>query len=389
MPDTSVSGTLVRSLEENSGFDPLPNDTDDIEEAAFEPGQVLIQTTDMTTARDIQNALAPLGYRVRARRNHRALGFVVMNLRTPDDQPVDIALADLRARFPEVIVEANHRYRPLGTEDRRQYGQRIIGWQQIPACASQLRIGMIDTPVSASHAALKDARLHSQSVLPAGVEAADANHGTAVASLLVGNGEEGIAGLLPGAELHAVGAFRASGEKRMDTNVELLLLAFDQLLGASVSVLNLSFGGPENRLLEAAIQRFVDSGIAVIAAAGNDRRRGQVYPAAYAPVVAVTALDAERRIMKDASRGTYIDVAAPGVDVWAARAAGGGKYYSGTSFATPFVTAMVAVLHHNMAKDSGAFEASVEALTSLASDLGDEGLDPVYGAGLVQWSPRC
>jgi subtilisin family serine protease len=344
-----------------------------------------VQTTDMASARDIQNTLAPLGYRVRARRIHQALGIVVMNLRTPADRTVESAVAELRGRFPAATIAANHRYRPLASADHRQYGRRMIGWEQTPACAGNLRIGMIDTPVSADHPVFRDASLRIMNVLPAGATAASGDHGTAVASVLIGNGEDGLLGLLPGAELLAVNAFRETGDDPMNSNVELLLQALDRLLDASVSVLNLSFGGPENRLLEAAIGRFRESGIPVVAAAGNDRRRDPVYPAAYEAVIAVTALDAERRIMKNASQGQYIDVAAPGVDIWAARAEGGGKYYSGTSFAAPFVSAMVAVLKQTVASR----EDPAESLISHTRDLGEAGIDPVYGNGLVHWRPHC
>ena len=50
-----------------------------------------------------------------------------------------------------------------------------------------------------------------------------------------------------------------------------------------------------------------------------------------------------RSIYKKANRGDYIDLAAPGVDVWTAKAGGGGSYRSGTSFAAPFVVAAIAI----------------------------------------------
>jgi subtilisin family serine protease len=68
---------------------------------------------------------------------------------------------------------------------------------------------------------------------------------------------------------------------------------------------------------------------------GNGGKEAPAYPAAHPDVIAVTAIDADARIYKKANRGEYIDLAAPGVDVWAAKAGGGGSYRSGTSFAVP------------------------------------------------------
>ncbi len=383
----AVKGTLVRGLDEGAGFAPLnsQSEPESAETPEFESAQVLVQTSDMDSARAIQNELAAEGYRVRGRRIYRALGVVVMNLRTPPDIPVPVAVAMLRSRFPTAEIAANHLYRPLAATDQREYGRTLIGWEAAPPCAASLRIGMIDTPVSAEHPALAGARLRTDSVLPAGAAPADGDHGTAIASLLVGNGADALAGLLPGAELVAVNAFRAAAKDAMDSNTELLLAALDSLLGDAVSVLNLSFGGPDNRLLEVAMTSFHDAGIPVIAAAGNERSRGPVYPAAYPSVIAVTALDAEQRIMRGAVEGGYVDIAAPGVDVWAARADGGGRYYSGTSFAVPFVSAMAAVLRHAAAGS----EDTTRALLTTTTDLGDAGKDPVYGNGLLRWSPRC
>jgi subtilisin family serine protease len=83
----------------------------------------------------------------------------------------------------------------------------------------------------------------------------------------------------------------------------------------------------------------------VIAAAGNLGPDGPPrYPAAYAEVIAVTAVDLLGQTYEHANRGPYIDVAAPGVHIWSAGASGHGKFFDGTSFATPFVTAEVALL---------------------------------------------
>ena len=89
-------------------------------------------------------------------------------------------------------------------------------------------------------------------------------------------------------------------------------------------------------------------GVVFVAAAGNggpDAPAG--YPAAYDEVIAVTAVDRKGGNYDHANRGTYIDVAAPGVQIWTALPDGEEGLLSGTSFAAPFVTAVAAVAYQD------------------------------------------
>ena len=128
-------------------------------------------------------------------------------------------------------------------------------------------------------------------------------------------------------------------------------------------------------------------GLMLVAAAGNGGSATEpAYPAAYQDVIAVTAVSAERTVYAYANRGPYIDFAAPGVRLWTA-VPGGGRFQSGTSFAAPYVTSMVALTL------AGGAERTVEAVRSRlrqdALDLGAPGRDDVFGWGLVRMWPVC
>ena len=135
-------------------------------------------------------------------------------------------------------------------------------------------------------------------------------------------------------------------------------------------------------MLEAAIRRAHERGHIVVAAVGNagPAARPQ-YPAAYPGVVGVTAIDDAGKIYRRAGRGSHVDFAAPGVAVAAAASDGTDAPVSGTSFAAPYVAAVLATRHTRL--DRGAAQVAIADLAREAADLGDAGQDPVYGHGAV------
>jgi len=122
----------------------------------------------------------------------------------------------------------------------------------------------------------------------------------------------------------------------------------------------------------------------LVAAVGNDGTTDVPrYPAAYPGVVGVTAVDQQERALAAGNRGNFVALAAPGVDVWIpgqpdASSAPVDQLVTGTSFATPYVTASLA-----------AFGNDVGRMLATARDLGAPGVDPVFGHGLVQAPAVC
>jgi subtilisin family serine protease len=264
--------------------------------------------------------------------------------------------------------------------------QKMINWSSKPGCGKGLRIGLIDTGVNREHPALKGQSIIEHSVLSQGIKKAAPDHGTAIATLLVGHpGDRNFSGLLPAAKLFSVSVFRQRDKRHTDTTAEWIIGGIDWLLSQQVQAINMSIGGPRNLLVDVAIQRTIQSGVTVIAAAGNNGTKSvPVYPAAQPGVIAVTAVDGNMRLYRKASHGAYIDFAAPGVDIWTASEKRGGKFVSGTSFATPFVTANMA----SLARKNGPRKA-YENLQRNARDLGTPGKDNEYGWGLVQAKTTC
>ncbi len=124
-----------------------------------------------------------------------------------------------------------------------------------------------------------------------------------------------------------------------------LLNALAWLDALDVRLVNMSFSGPPDELLETAIAKMHAKGVVFVAAAGNEGPAAPPsYPAAYPSVIAVTAVGEFCQGYRYANRGSYVDIAAPGVDVWTALPNGMQGYKSGTSFAAPFVTSIIAAM---------------------------------------------
>ncbi len=355
---------------------PLPEGDD----PTVEPGEVMVLSEDMAAARALAARTRDSGLRILRRKRLSSLGWVVSVFRIPPETSVAEAIERLRRQLPpkqRSLVEANHRYRLQGkSPDPRRYGPRLLGWQTTPDCGKGMRLGLVDTAIDRDHPDLASADIHTRRIVTTGVLPAPPDHGTAIAAqLLADPATGGVAGLLPGARLYAAEAFRWRDDVA-ETTSEWLIAALDWLAGEQVVVVNLSFAGPRNLLVERVIERLHRLGIQVAAAAGNEGPGAPPrYPAAQPEVVAVTAVDADGRPWRRAATGPHIDFAAPGVDLWSARPGGAHAYLSGTSYAVPFVSAALALER----------EAS---LRRRARDLGDPGRDHRFGWGLIQ-TPGC
>jgi hypothetical protein len=346
------------------------------ESKAIEPAELVVVSSNIGEAQQLAVAAQALGLSIKRRSNLGGLGFVVTVFRVPKDVGVGNALIRLRQSMPNAWADANHRFNLMG-DDSHTFGTRLIGWRNNTSCGAGFRVGLIDTPLDTDHPQLRGRSIQSRSFLPGGINPAANDHGTAVASLLIGRES----GLLPGAQLYAANVFRGQ-DKASDTTAEWVVQALNWMVESQVAIINLSLGGPRNLLVEAAVQRLQERGVAVVAAAGNGGVDAPpVFPAAQSGVVAVTAVDANLMPYRNASRGDYIAFAAPGVDVWCATPGGNGAFLSGTSYATPYVTAALVSSRTN-AKTP--WSTVVHQLEGKARDLGDKGRDPTFGWGLVQ-----
>ncbi|WP_417600729.1 S8 family serine peptidase [Pararhodobacter oceanensis] len=329
----------------------------------------------------VRQAIEEVGGAVVRTRALAALSQVSQIATFPNRAAFERAQALIAERAPDSALALHHLYYfAQSGRAPRLYAPGLIGDPAPGHCRlpRAVSIGMIDGPVNLEHPALQGASVTYETVVE-GHRVPSANHGTAVAALLVGEDASGaLAGFARGARLHAVSVF-GNSDAGEEASVERIVLALDRLAGRGVRLINMSISGPENPAMAQALAAVAGRGVVLVASSGNDRRPLVAWPAASEHVIAVTAIDAARRRFFRANTGAEIEFAAPGVDVYAARARGGG-YVSGTSFATPIVTAIAA---RHMARGAGSAQAVRARLRAAVETLGAGQRNTEFGWGLV------
>jgi len=130
--------------------------------------------------------------------------------------------------------------------------------------------------------------------------------------------------------------------------------------------------------VQAAIEQAVARGSAVVAAAGNDATGDPIYPAAEVDAISVAAIDTDLKATEFTNYGEYVDVSAPGLEIYSAYQDPYFAWWSGTSFSTAFVSGQMALLRERFpdADVSGLRE----IVTSTAQNL--DALNPHLPGGL-------
>jgi hypothetical protein len=204
------------------------------------------------------------------------------------------------------------------------------------ATGRNVRVAQIDTAVAGEHPDLRGRVALEHDFT--GVPMDPGVHGTAVAGIIAARADNGIgiAGIAPGAKLMALRACREGGDGTQAACTTFALAqALQFALENDAQIINLSLGGPRDRLLE----RLLDAALArniVIVAAADESVAGGAFPASHPGVLAVAAHDA-----RALPAGTVL---APGDDVPTTLPGDRWGFVTGSSFAAAHVSGAVALL---------------------------------------------
>jgi subtilisin family serine protease len=243
------------------------------------------------------------------------------------------------------------------------------------AHGANVTIAVIDSGVDLKHPELANAIASSFDAL--GSKEGPHLHGTAIAGAIVSHAR--LMGAAPEARILAIRAFGAAPAGAESTSF-VVLKALDYAVAHGAQIVNMSFAGPKDALIERGIAAAAAKGIVMVAASGNAGPKSPpLYPAANTNVIAVSATDAQDKLFAASNRGSHIALAAPGVDIFLPAPDEKYQMTSGTSFAAAYISGLVALmLERNPALKPDEVHA---ILTNTARDLGAPGRDDQFGAG--------
>jgi thermitase len=255
-----------------------------------------------------------------------------------------------------------------------------LGWA-VTKGSKDIIVAVVDTGVDMDHPDLKNQLISGfNTVDKESPPMDDVGHGTHVAGVIGAtiNNRIGVAGMSWYNPIMPIKVLDQTGAGSTYAVAQGIIWATDH----GAKVINLSLGNyADANFLHDAIQYAYDQDVVLIAASGNDNTEQPGYPAAYPEVFAVAAVDAQRKKAVFSNYGEYIDVAAPGVNIASTYPHNQYAALSGTSMASPHVTALAALIRSVNPKLKN--REVVQIMRDTATDAGPAGKDKYFGYGII------
>ena len=388
-PGTRLIDMAVMPLPPGSGMPPIG-------ETRFSPNEVAMQFGAGTTPQQITGIAQRFGLTVEAQQVIGVLGRSIYTFRIPNGQSVRQVIRTVESAHVNAAVQPVYTF--ALTQDQNS-GDQKTGDQNNPNAEAgdpaqyiidkfhladahritngdKVVVAVIDSEIDFKQPNLAGA-IADRYDAGCGATAADP-HGTGMAGAIVSHGQ--LMGVAPRASIIAICAFGGTGHP--NANTVKIINGLDYAIQHGARIVNMSFAGPRDPALSQALQIAREKGILLIAAAGNAGPKSPpLYPGADPSVMAVTATDEHDRVFNGANQGSYVTVAAPGVNILVPAPEGGIQFTTGTSVATANVSGVAALLIAH--KPSLKPEDIRALLVRTAKHLGARGINPQYGAGLV------
>jgi len=313
------------------------------------------------------------------------------------------------AQLPNVVsIEPNKRVQPVAvsylpndTYFDRQWSLPLVSipyaWN-ITTGSRDVVVAVLDTGILPNHPDLQGVNIISgrnfasdQSATNYTDDATSLSHGTMVAGIIgaMTNNGQGIAGINWSVSIMPVRVMSSRSGGTVAAVGQGIRWAADN--GAHVINMSLAWDATYNdTFVNQQIEYAASKGVVLVAGAGNDSGRVTM-PAAHPDVIAVGAVDRNKRVAWYSNYGSQLELVAPGGDTRSSQANGilstdivsrrlSYSYQQGTSFASPHVAGIVALMYSAGITDANEIR---ELLRHTAEDLGAPGFDNYYGYGLV------
>lgn len=338
--------------------------------AKWVEGQIIVQFKPGVTDDQINQILLPYSAKI-LRKNDAVHSYVIQVPKGQEDTIVKKLSENqlTKTAEPDVIMRVN--YKPNDPQYTNQWGlnntgQAIRGnsgtagddikaelaWNTTRG--NGVRIAVVDSGINLNHPDLAGQIIAQKTFGQASIED-QYGHGTHVAGAIAANGNngQGVTGVCPGCKLIIAKALDDVGEGDSSNVIDAITWAADQ----GAKVINISAGTPTlPDSVKNAIDYAISKGSVVVCSAGNDSTTNKTYPAGMDSVVSVAATDNSDRLASFSTNGTWVKVAAPGVDIMSTLPTHSfnlqlaeplnttNDYLSGTSMAAPIVSGVLGLI---------------------------------------------
>jgi subtilisin family serine protease len=201
-----------------------------------------------------------------------------------------------------------------------------------------IKIAILDSGINKTHKEFEGLSFKEYNSITPGEKIKDEfGHGTAVAGIIAAKGIE-TTGILKNVILYDVKVLDEKGRGKIEDVIE----GIEWSIAQEVDIINISFGFSSDKVeLKSAIDKAIEQGIIITAAAGNTLGLTIDYPAQYNNVLSISSFDEEFKLDPFSGIGK-VDYSAPGVEIVSTDNKGEYSTFSGTSFATAYATGVIA-----------------------------------------------
>ncbi|MFZ5816854.1 MAG: S8 family serine peptidase [Bacillota bacterium] len=317
------------------------------------PGQFLVQFAPGISAAERSRIAAQMGATIINRvaaLDTEVLEFPALKANA-GPRAAEQLLVRLRKNPNVLMAEPNYIYTVNWVPNDPGLSQQWA-WEKINAYnywdtnqgSSSVVIAVVDTGVQLNHPDLSSKLVPGYNFVSGNTNPEDGNgHGTHVAgtAAAITNNSTGGAGTCPNCKIMPVKVLNDSGSGTLDAVANGIIWAADN----GAHVINLSLGASSGAsTLENAVNYAWNKGAFLACAAGNSNTSSPSYPAYYDRCFAVAATDSADQRAWFSNYGTWVEVAAPGVDIYSTWINSSYNTISGTSMATPHVAGQAGLL---------------------------------------------
>jgi len=348
--------------------------------AGWAKGRLLIAPRAGLSALEFDKILKSINARSQAHLKKLNVHIVGLPVGVSEVAMMQALKANRKLKYVELDMAVNHAASVSDPSFSSSWAlpkiQAATAWDS--ANGSGITIAILDTGVDGSHPDLAANMVPGWNTYDNNADTADVyGHGTSVSgtAAMVANNGAGSAGVAWGAKIMPVRVSSLDGYGYYSTISQGLNWAADN--GARVA--NISYGVSGSATVQSAAEYFRSKGGVVAVSAGNSGVQEAI--AANDMLLSISATDSNDARPSWSSYGSYVDLAAPGVSIYAPTRGGGYAYVSGTSFSSPITAGTIALM---MSANNKLTPADVDRiLKSTAADLGTAGYDEYYGEGRI------